>query len=157
MTYLWGYGHPNKGLQDTLFRYEDVGWIPGAYGTDPGRAAAANAAAGQVNCGGSVVQSVGGRLHRSLPRQTIVSKYEPRVPENTPPTESVKTETNYDACGNAVTITSTHIRPDGNWSNIDGPSTGESKRTVNQYDNVIDGNRWHLGRLRRSTVTSTKP
>ncbi|MBC2732657.1 FG-GAP-like repeat-containing protein [Thiobacillus sp.] len=78
--------------------------------------------------------------HQSLPTHTVESSYELTGGL----ISIVVTDTQYDAWGNP-----THITIDS--------GGGYNKTTTNTYDNIIDANRWFLGRLRRSTVTSVTP
>jgi hypothetical protein len=71
-----------------------------------------------------------------------------------------KTTTSVDSWGNPLqisdqTLQGTAYTSGGGWSAPDGAATGYSKTTNNQYWN--DGDKWWIGRLKKSTVTSTKP
>ena len=78
--------------------------------------------------------------HQSLPTHTVESSYELTGGL----ISTVVTDTQYDAWGNPTAIA------------VDSGG-GYNKTTTNTYDNIIDANRWFLGRLRRSTVTSVTP
>ncbi|WP_296820776.1 FG-GAP-like repeat-containing protein [Thiobacillus sp.] len=78
--------------------------------------------------------------HQSLPTHTVESSYELTGGL----ISTVVTDTQYDAWGNPTAIA------------VDSGG-GYNKTTTNTYDNIIDANRWFLGRLRRSTVTSITP
>jgi hypothetical protein len=72
-----------------------------------------------------------------------------------------KTTTSVDSWGNPLQISdqtlqgTAYSNSGGQWSAPDGAVTGYSKTTNNQYWN--DGDKWWIGRLKKSTVTSTKP
>lgn len=78
--------------------------------------------------------------HQSLPTHTVESSYELTGGL----ISTVVTDTQYDAWGNPTAIA------------VDSGG-GYNKTTTNTYDNIIDANRWFLGRLRRSAVTSVTP
>jgi hypothetical protein len=78
--------------------------------------------------------------HQSLPTHTVESSYELTGGL----ISTVITDTQYDAWGNPTSI-------------VVDSGGGYSKTTTNTYDNIVDGNRWFLGRLRRSTVNSVTP
>jgi hypothetical protein len=78
--------------------------------------------------------------HQSLPTHTVESSYELTGGL----ISTVVTDTQYDVWGNPTSIA------------VDAGG-GYSKTTTHTYDNIIDANRWFLGRLRRSTVTSVTP
>lgn len=78
--------------------------------------------------------------HRSLPTRTVESSYELTGGL----ISTVTTDTAYDAWANPTAI-------------VVDSGGGYSKTTTNTYDNIIDPDRWFLGRLRRSTVTSVTP
>ena len=78
--------------------------------------------------------------HQSLPTRTVESSYE----LDGSLISSVTTDSHYDAYGDPISI-------------VVDSGGGYSKTTTNTYDNIIDANRWFLGRLRRSTVTSVAP
>ncbi|MBW8365838.1 MAG: FG-GAP-like repeat-containing protein [Rhizobium sp.] len=78
--------------------------------------------------------------HQSLPTHTVESSYELTGGL----ISTVVTDTHYDAWGNPTAIA------------VDSGG-GYNKTTTHTYDNIIDANRWFLGRLRRSTVTSVTP
>lgn len=78
--------------------------------------------------------------HQSLPTHTVESSYELTGGL----ISTVVTDTQYDAWGNPTSIA------------VDSGG-GYNKTTTNTYDNIIDANRWFLGRLRRSAVTSVTP
>jgi hypothetical protein len=78
--------------------------------------------------------------HQSLPTHTVESSYELTGGL----ISTVVTDTQYDVWGNPTSIA------------VDAGG-GSSKTTTHTYDNIIDANRWFLGRLRRSTVTSVTP
>ncbi|MEQ1662378.1 MAG: toxin TcdB middle/N-terminal domain-containing protein, partial [Thiobacillus sp.] len=78
--------------------------------------------------------------HQSLPTRTTESSYE----LNGSLISTAITDTVYDNYGNPTSI-------------VVNSGGGYSKTTTNTYDNLIDGNRWFLGRLRRSTVNSVTP
>ena len=77
---------------------------------------------------------------QSLPTRTVESSYE----LDGSPISSVTTDTQYDAWGNPTSI-------------VVNSGGGYSKTTTNLYDNIVDPDRWFLGRLRRSTVNSVTP
>ena len=78
--------------------------------------------------------------HRSLPTRTVETSYELTGGL----ISTVTTDTAYDAWANPTTI-------------VVDSGGGYSKTTTNTYDNIVDPDRWFLGRLRRSTVTSVTP
>ncbi len=78
--------------------------------------------------------------HRSLPTRTVESSYELTGGL----IGSTITDSQYDAYGNPTSI-------------VVNTGGGYSKTTTNTYDNIIDANRWFLGRLLRSTVNSVTP
>ena len=78
--------------------------------------------------------------HQSMPTHTVESSYE----LSGSLISTVITDTQYDAYGNPTSI-------------VVNSGGGYSKTTTNTYDNIIDDNRWFLGRLRRSTVNSVTP
>lgn len=78
--------------------------------------------------------------HQSLPTHTVESSYELTGGL----ISTVVTDTQYDTWGNPTAIA------------VDSGG-GYNKTTTNTYDNIIDANRWFLGRLRRSAVTSVTP
>jgi len=78
--------------------------------------------------------------HQSLPTHTVESSYELTGGL----ISTVITDTQYDTWGNPTSI-------------VVNSGAGYSKTTTNTYDNIVDGNRWLLGRLRRSTVNSVTP
>jgi len=78
--------------------------------------------------------------HQSLPTHTVESSYELTGGL----ISTVVTDTQYDAWGNPTSI-------------VVDSGGGYNKTTTHTYDNIIDANRWFLGRLRRSTVTSVTP
>jgi hypothetical protein len=77
---------------------------------------------------------------QSLPTRTVESSFE----LDGSPISSVTTDTQYDSYGNPTTI-------------VVNSGGGYSKTTTNLYDNIVDPDRWFLGRLRRSTVNSVTP
>jgi len=78
--------------------------------------------------------------HRSLPTRTVETSYE----LSGGLISTVTTDTAYDAWANPTTI-------------VVDSGGGYSKTTTHTYDNIVDPDRWFLGRLRRSTVTSVTP
>ena len=78
--------------------------------------------------------------HRSLPTRTVESSFELTGSL----ISTVTTDTAYDAWANPTTI-------------VVDAGGGYSKTTTHTYDNLVDPDRWFLGRLRRSTVTSVTP
>jgi hypothetical protein len=79
--------------------------------------------------------------HRSLPTEVNETNYEFSTGNLV---TSSKTTSTYDSYGNPLVI------------KVDSGG-GYVKTTTNQYDNIIDTERWFLGRLRRATVTSVTP
>lgn len=79
--------------------------------------------------------------HRSLPTHSVETSYELNGGGLI---SSVTTDTQYDSYGNPTSL-------------VVDSGGGYSKTTVNTYDNIVDPDRWFLGRLRRSTVTSVTP
>jgi hypothetical protein len=79
--------------------------------------------------------------HQSLPTHTVESSYELNGGALI---STVVTDTVYDSFGNPTSI-------------VVNSGGGYSKTTTNLYDNIVDPDRWFLGRLRRSTVTSVTP
>ena len=78
--------------------------------------------------------------HQSIPTHTVESSYELTGGL----ISTVITDTQYDTYGNPTSI-------------VVNSGGGYSKTTTNIYDNIVDDNRWFLGRLRRSTVNSVTP
>ena len=78
--------------------------------------------------------------HRSLPTRTVESSFELTGSL----ISTVTTDTAYDAWANPTAI-------------VVDAGGGYSKTTTHTYDNLVDPDRWFLGRLRRSTVTSVTP
>jgi hypothetical protein len=78
--------------------------------------------------------------HQSLPTHTVESSHELTGAL----ISTVITDTQYDPYGNPTSI-------------VVNSGAGYSKSTTNIYDNIVDGTRWFLGRLRRSTVNSVTP
>ena len=78
--------------------------------------------------------------HQSLLTMSIDTSYE----LNGSLVTTVTSTTQYDGYGNPTQI-------------VVSTGDGYSKTTSSSYDNIIDSNRWFLGRLRRSTVTSVTP
>ncbi len=78
--------------------------------------------------------------HRSLPTRTVETSYELTGGL----ISTVTTDTAYDAWANPTAI-------------VVDSGGGYGKTTTHTYDNIIDPDRWFLGRLRRSTVTSVTP
>ncbi|MBU1224679.1 MAG: VCBS repeat-containing protein [Gammaproteobacteria bacterium] len=78
--------------------------------------------------------------HQSLPTHTVESSHELTGAL----ISTVITDTQYDPYGNPTSI-------------VVNSGGGYSKTTTNLYDNVVDPDRWFLGRLRRSTVNSVTP
>lgn len=72
-----------------------------------------------------------------------------------------KTVTSVDSWGNPLQISdqtlqgTAYTNSGGWWSAPDGAATGYSKTTNNQYWN--DGDKWWIGRLKKSAVTNVKP
>ena len=59
----------------------------------------------------------------------------------------VQTKTTMDSYGNVLTLDKTTTDGALIWKQV----------TANEFDNTVSSTRWHLGRLRKSTVTSTAP
>lgn len=169
-VYRWGQYRFYKPAKETYVIYKHAGHLPtgqyGVRGDVNSTAYKANTPTARtwLNCSGSM-SSVGGRLRRTLPESTLEMTYEPGVYYEpgvsgapTAPSSARKTVNTYDNCGNATSIVMSHVVPTGTWeAEWDAPSTGESVTTTNIFQNVIDTNRWHIGRLLRSTTTSVKP
>ena len=78
--------------------------------------------------------------HQSFITMSIETSYE----LNGGLVTTITSSSSYDSYGNPIQI-------------VVSTGDGYSKTTTNTYDNIIDSNRWFLGRLRRSTVTSVTP
>lgn len=78
--------------------------------------------------------------HRSLPTRTVESSFELTGSL----ISTVTTDTAYDAWANPTAI-------------VVDAGGGYSKTTTHTYDTLVNPDRWFLGRLRRSTVTSVTP
>jgi hypothetical protein len=92
-----------------------------------------------------------GRRYYPFPTQTVEKGWDlngTALPITQTTTVQDCTNASPTCYGNTTSVTVTTLNPDGT-------VTGYSKTTTNQYNNDLTN--WYLGRLIRSTVTSTAP